>query len=234
MLRRRGFIALAAGLLTLMLLFGVRQKGAPGLYPARPGEERIVVYVVDNGFHSSLVLGRDQLLDSGGAAAGALRSVPAAPWMQVGWGDAKFYVEHGASLRRGLDGLRALFVPNNPSIVLFEPVRDRPERIWRDGVTRLELSPAGYRALVVRIDRSFRLDGGKVVLARRQPFAPARAFDSVERFSLAHLCNHWAAEALRAAGVPNRPILDTLGAGLALDLRLSGAAAPLDRAARKP
>ena len=45
-------------------------------------------------------------------------------------------------------------------------------------------------------------------------------FKSSEGFSLAHLCNHWTAGLLVAAGLPMTPVLDTLPAGLRLDLRL--------------
>jgi hypothetical protein len=45
-------------------------------------------------------------------------------------------------------------------------------------------------------------------------------FRSREDFSLVHLCNHWTAELLSAAGLPTTPVLDTLPAGLRLDLRL--------------
>ena len=45
-------------------------------------------------------------------------------------------------------------------------------------------------------------------------------FASVERFSLVHLCNDWTAELLNAAGLPTTPVLDTLPAGLWLDLQL--------------
>jgi len=45
-------------------------------------------------------------------------------------------------------------------------------------------------------------------------------FASRERFSLLHLCNHWTAELLNAAGLPVTPVLDTLPAGLGVDLRL--------------
>jgi len=45
-------------------------------------------------------------------------------------------------------------------------------------------------------------------------------FASRERFSALHLCNHWTAELLHAAGLPVTPVLDALPIGLGLDLRL--------------
>ena len=51
-------------------------------------------------------------------------------------------------------------------------------------------------------------------------------FVSGEGFSLVHLCNHWEAELLHAAGLPTTPVLDTLPAGLVLDLKLRSSPPP--------
>jgi hypothetical protein len=89
------------------------------------------------------------------------------------------------------------------------------------GVHRIVLSRAGLAALLVRLDRSFARgpDGGPVASpAKRYP--DEGFFRSVESFSLIHLCNHWTAELLSAAGLPVTPLLDTLPAGLWVDLKL--------------
>ncbi len=62
--------------------------------------------------------------------------------------------------------------------------------------------------------------GGGPVMApiRREP--GEAFFASSESFSLIHLCNHWTADLLHAAGLPVTPVLDVLPVGLALDLDL--------------
>jgi hypothetical protein len=141
--------------------------------------------------------------------------------VSVGWGDRRFYMESGVSPARALDGLRALFAPHNPAVIMLEPLQASPDRLWRTGVLRLTLSQAGFARLAERVDRSFRLERGQIF--ERTNGRPERFYDSVETFSVLHLCNHWTGEALNAAGVPVRPVLDTWGSGLALDLRTGAA-----------
>jgi hypothetical protein len=218
-------LGLGAAALILALLYALF-LGKPGdgrLWPVPPGDAAVTVWVVDNGFHSNLVVETARLRSSAGATARAMAAVPAGPWTQVGWGDARFYVETGSGPRRALDGLRSLFAPRNASAVMLEPLSARPDRYWKTGVTPVRLSEEGFRRLVARVDRSFRTDGaGKVQLYARRD--GARFFRSVETFSIMHLCNHWTAELLHEAGLPVRPVMDTVGAGLALDLKLSRAA----------
>ena len=211
-------------LLALLAIFGVKKPADPALWPAPPAGEHITVYLVDNGYHANLVLPRARLLAHGGPSARALASVPPGPWIAVGWGDERFFTESGMTLRRALDGLRALFAPNNPAVTMFEPLRASPERLWRTGVVRVEVSRAGFEAMAARIDASLRLADGAPIPGPRGPDPEARFFKSGEHFSVFKLCNHWAAGVLNAGGLPIRPVLDTWGSGLAFDLR-SGALA---------
>jgi hypothetical protein len=217
-MKRFGLGLVVALLLALAAMFGVSKPGDPALWPAR-GADRVTVYMVDNGYHSNLVVPRAALASSGGPSARALRSVPPGPWVAIGWGDRRFYTESGFDLRRALDGLRALFAPGNPSVTMLEPMHAAPDRLWRTGVVRLELSRPGFAAMVRRVDRSLVLRGGNPVAGPRGPNPQSRFFESNEHFSLFKLCNHWAAGVLNAGGLPIRPVLDTWGSGLAFDLK---------------
>ena len=86
---------------------------------------------------------------------------------------------------------------------------------------RIPLSSAGLAALRARTDRAFALgpDGAPLFVPVPRD-ANEAFFKSGERFSAVHLCNHWTAELLNAAGLPTTPVVDTLPAGLALALRL--------------
>jgi uncharacterized protein (TIGR02117 family) len=219
--RRAAPIAVAAVLLALIIAFGVRKPGDRSLYPPAANTPTIGVYVIDNGFHTSLVLPTDKLDPASPLAMATAQFGPAKPFVEVGWGDARFYIETGASLHRALDVFRAAFAPNNPSAVMVEPLRAEPDCIWSTGVHRIDLSEAGFRRLEASIDHSFALKNGA------PDFIPggdeARFYRSTEHFSAAHLCNHWAAERLTAGGLATRPVLDTLPAGLVFDLETGGA-----------
>ena len=85
----------------------------------------------------------------------------------------------------------------------------------------ITLSRAGLAALLARADRSLAPGpGGAPIMAPIRRVPDEAFFASKERFSLIHLCNHWTAELLNAAGLPVTPVIDTLPAGLALDLGL--------------
>jgi uncharacterized protein (TIGR02117 family) len=213
-----GVIALAGASVLVIAALAWRTPGNAGLFPPRPGEEAVTIYVVDNGFHTDLVLPRAALQAQGGAAAQALARIAPGPWVAVGWGDRRFYVQQRMSLFRLLDGVRALFWPANPSTVQFVPLQMSPDRIWRSGVLAVQLSPRGFASLARRLDRSFTLYGGAPRALPTPGENGGLFFESRERFGALHLCNHWTAQLLNASGLAMRPRLDALPAGVILDL----------------
>jgi hypothetical protein len=208
---------------TLLVLFAftliTSRGGNDALYPAKPGDQ-VTIFILENGFHTDLVLPRGVILAHGGPLAVAMQQAAPDPWMMVGWGDARFYEDQSPWQGRILDGLTALF-GGRPTVVHLQGVWSSPDRVFRSGFHRLVLSREGLAALMVRVDRSFALDPAGLPRAAGAPHgAGEQFFVSGEAFSGVHLCNHWAGEVLNAAGVPVTPVLDTLPAGLLLDLKL--------------
>jgi uncharacterized protein (TIGR02117 family) len=222
----RGVVAIVLLLLILAGLATARTGNAT-LYPARPGDG-VRLYLVDNGFHTDLAIPRTEILQHGGQTARATASATGAAWVLIGWGDERFYEAQGPWSQRIPDGLRALFAPDNRSVVHIEGSVDPLKLSWRDDVHPIVVSRAGLAALLHRLDGTFRMGPGDAPI--RDP-APADAgeayFESNETFSLLHLCNHWTAELLSAAGLPTTPVLDTLPAGLWLDLKLRAQSHPV-------
>ena len=227
--RRSGFgRTLAAVLATALVLatLATARGGDARLYPPRP-REAVTVYLVDNGFHTDIALPRAAL---GPLAGRAAAEVTDRPWVMAGWGDARFFIEEGMSLDRAMDGLRSLFAPNNASAVRLDGLPVTPDRYYASGVRRVGLSRAGLAHLAARLDATLARDGaGRPVRLPGRGEPHVGFFKSGETFSLTHLCNHWTAELLNAAGLPVTPVLDTLPAGLILDLKLR---ARVDRAPR--
>jgi uncharacterized protein (TIGR02117 family) len=221
MRRRRWRLASGAlaGLLVVWALSTVRPR-EPALYPAPPGGPAVVVYLIDNGFHTDLALPRARIAAGDGALARAAQRLPASEWISVGWGDAAFYAGTGASLARALDGLRALFAPNNPAVLHLYGFEGRPDRVYAN-VTPLRLSQAGFDRMAARIDAAF-APGPRLALPASGHTA---FFASAEHFSILKLCNHWTGEVLHAAGLPTIGILHLTPAGLKLDLRLGAGVA---------
>jgi uncharacterized protein (TIGR02117 family) len=213
----RGASIGAAILMLLVVTLATAKGGDPALYPAKPGDG-VAIYLLDNGFHTDLVLPRDAILQDNGSLADAAEGTTAEPWIMVGWGDERFYRATSPWQGRIGDGLRAL-LGGRPTVVHLEGVWGRPDLVWKTGVHRVVLSKAGLAALLQHADRAMLVSpsGGLIPIAHGQNEGFYR---SGETFSLIHLCNHWAAEQLHAAGLPITPVLDLLPAGLILDLQL--------------
>lgn len=230
----RGRPSILIAIVVVAVVLGVltSRPGDGSLYPPAVGAPRTTIYLIDNGFHSDLALPRAALA-SGPTLARAASMTTDAPWVLVGWGDERFYEGQGVSLARLGDALRALFWPGNSAVVHLEGVAGQPDMAFQDAHARaIELSEPGLQQLVARIDRSLARDGqGQPERAPSSAWADEAFFLSDEPFSLFHLCNHWTAEALNAAGLPVSLALDTLPVGLRLDLDVrarlaAGPAAP--------
>ena len=201
----RFLIAALIGLVAA--LWTMTRPGDPALFPAPPNEAGVTVYLIDNGFHTDLAVPRAALMDGGGPLAEATASLASGDWLLIGWGDATFYVDQSPILGRLADGARAFFRPGNASVVMLDPeARDPARRFRPEDRQALRLSSAGMAALRARIAASLALDAaGRPIMAAARPGDDARFYESRETFWIGHLCNHWTAQLLSAAGLPIRP-----------------------------
>jgi hypothetical protein len=202
----------AAGLIgALAALWTWTAPGDPALWPARPEAAGVEVSLLNNGFHTDLAIPRAALEARGGPLAEAVRGLPPGDWILIGWGDAKFYVDQSPISDRLPDGARAFFRPGNPSVIMLDPAqRDPREMFAEDGRRDVRLSSAGFEAMAAHIEASLDLSGGAAVLAAARPGDDARFFASHEHFGIGHLCNHWTAGVLNAAGMATRPVQSIL------------------------
>ena len=218
-MRRSSSIAAIVLLLLLVLTLATARRGDRTLYPPQATDQQ-AIFMVDNGFHTDLALPRAAIMARGGALAKAAALSSADPWIMVGWGDAKFYEASSPWQERLGEAARAA-LGGRPTTVHLEGVWARPDLVFPRGVHRIALSSAGLGALMARAERSLTLDQAGAPVQLPTTRAPNEAFfASVEGFNAFHLCNHWTAELLTAAGLPTTPVLDTLPVGLRLDLKL--------------
>jgi len=213
-------VALSLLVVLVAAAWATTRPGDPSLFPAQPGTPRLVVFLSHNAYHAELGLPTAFIRRQGGAAAAALDDLPPSPWVLIGWGDSRFYRTSGWSLARFRDGLHALW-PNNPSVIRLTPLDREPDLAFKRGVLRVELSEPGAERLLERLDHSFRTVRGRPVrVPALQAGDPAAYFESVERFSIARMCNDWVGAVLNAAGLPTTPILDLAPQGLVWDVQL--------------
>ena len=216
---RWGSVCAVVAVFILLLTLATAKGGDPARYPA-PRGLGVTVYLIDNGWHSDIAVPTAAIEARGDALAIAARQTSDAPWTLIGWGDAGFYEASSPALSRIPDGLAAL-LGGRPTVVHLEGVFAAPDRTWGRGVRPITLSRAGLAALLARADRSLAPGpGGAPIMAPIRRVPDEAFFTSNERFSVIHLCNHWTADLLHAAGLPVTPVLDALPAGLRVDLRL--------------
>jgi len=216
MKRRRetdGLWAMAA-VSVISALAAVWTWTAPGdrtLWPARADAPGVEVSLLNNGFHTDLAVPRAALEARGGPLAEAVRGLPPGDWILIGWGDAKFYVDQSPIGDRLPDGARAFFRPGNPSVIMLDPAQRDPREAFAEGSRRdFRLSRAGFEAMAAHVEASLDLSTGAPRLAAARPGDDARFFASREHFSIGHLCNHWTAGVLNAAGMETRPVRSIL------------------------
>jgi len=199
---------IAAGAVgALAALWTWAAPGDPALWPARADAPGVEISLLNNGFHTDLAVPRAALEARGGPLAAAVRGLPAGDWILIGWGDAKFYVDQSPIGDRLPDGARAFFRPGNPSVVMLDPAqRDPRETFDADSRRDFRLSQAGFEAMAARLESSLDLSTGSARIAAARAGDDARFFASREHFSIGHLCNHWTAGVLNAAGMPIRPV----------------------------
>ncbi|BCM84176.1 DUF2459 domain-containing protein [Methylobacterium indicum] len=224
-------LILAAGLALAAWL--TAKAGDPALYPPPPGDDAVTVRLVANAWHSGLLLPREALARAAaqagsGALVGVTERFGAYPALEIGWGDAGFY--RAVPTLGALDwrlALRALFTPGGRPAVLHVVGIADASTFRGAGIVTLHLSRAGFGRLAAALAAAFTLRDGRPVEAGPGLYGPSLFYEAQGRFGLFHVCNHWSAGLLHAAGLPVTPLLDTLPRGLALDLAWrAGAQAP--------
>ena len=175
-------------------------------WAAAPGEPGVELDLLDNGFHTDLAVPRASLEARPGPLAEAVRALPPGDWILIGWGDANFYVDQSPMTDRLPDGARAFFRPGNASVIMLDPAQRDPSQLFaEDGRRSFRLTREAFEAMAAHIETSLDLSTGAPRIAAARAGDDARFFASREHFSISHLCNHWTAGVLNAAGLPVRP-----------------------------
>jgi uncharacterized protein (TIGR02117 family) len=211
--RRLGVLPLLVALLGASACLGPMAE----LFPPRPGEPVVTVYVTGHGWHTGIVIARE---DIPSAAWPEHAHFPPARYLEVGWGDRAFYqaVEPGIGL-----ALKAAFASGGS--VLHVAGLDRPpaEYFRRAAVIAIGVSPRGIEALARFISRAYSRDAaGQPTLLGPGLYPLSRFYAAEGRYHLLYTCNNWVAEALRAAGCPVTPFYAVTAGNLLLQAASCG------------
>jgi len=227
-------IAVVAGLASAVFL--TARSGDTRLFPPGSGAPRVEIFVVSHGYHAGIVLPRAFVAELAGRRGhGALAALGARfadfRLIEIGWGEEEFYrnVPTVASLTVSL-AMHALFAPGNRSVLHVVGFSHHPRQVFPSSdIVRLELSEAGFEALVEKVEAPFAHRDDSLMPEDLGPglYGPSRFFRAAPAFHILHVCNHWVADMLDAAGVPTLPVLATLPPGLFLDLKWRSGLVPL-------
>ncbi len=201
-----GLVVLGACLGLALALWSWTAPGDATRWGAAPDAPGVELHLLNNGFHTDLAVPRAALEGRPGPLADAVRGLAPGDWILIGWGDARFYVDQSPIGDRLPDGGRAFFRPGNPSVIMLDPAQRDPRALFaEDGRRTFRLTPVGFEALAARVEASLDVSTGSPRIAAAREGDDARFFASREYFSIGHLCNHWTAGVLNAAGLPVRP-----------------------------
>lgn len=207
-------------LLTLiMILFSLSACASPpkGLFPPEAGDPTKSVYVVNNGWHASFVVKKEDIPVEVWPESD---DFPNAAYLEVGWGDKDYYMSPGFNLWYAF---KALFWPT-ASVLHIVGFSEPMERFFPESeIIEIPLSLPGFERLCKTVHDSYRHDEkDHPIVAGPGLYGESRFYLSNEKYHLFKTSNVWTAKALRAAGVPVRPLFSITAGGAAGQARKFG------------
>jgi uncharacterized protein (TIGR02117 family) len=200
-----GWVALFATLATLGMGGCAYFKEWQQL-PTKKAEEA-TVYVVSHGWHTGIVIARDQLGER-------LQFVPKelgdAAHYEFGWGEKDFYEAPKNSIWLAIQAAFWL----NDSVMHVVAVKDSPAKDFPDSeIIELHVAAQALSVLTAAIADSFAATGNDEPRSTRDGlYGHSRFFNGAGTYYLLNTCNTWTARMLATAGVPTSEVL-TLTAG---------------------
>jgi uncharacterized protein (TIGR02117 family) len=190
-----GFILLALvgwGLLLAARCHLPRQTTTPS------PDSTSAIYVVRHGWHAGIALRR---ADLSADAWPVLDAFPEARYLEVGWGEKRYYPGH----TRGVWGaLRAGAWPTSSVLHIVPIARSVPASFPKNTIARVPVDATELAALTRYVAESFATDADTLA-AGPGLYPDSQFYRSGLTYHVFNNCNHWAAGALEAAGCDTAP-----------------------------
>ncbi len=189
---------------TLFLALGCWPCAAPVSETLAPSESepRKTIYLVNNGYHTTIVLRRADIPDNIWPKLG---NSPDMEYLEVGWGDMDLYQMPDPIPLEIF--LKAALLPT-ASVLHIVGFNDHVPAYFPNSIEiiRIELSSAGFEHFSRTLASSFALDkAGNTTSMSPGRYGNSRFYLSRETYHLFNTCNVWNARALRTAGLPFNP-----------------------------
>ncbi len=186
----RAFIVVAAMWLTI------------GSLQARPGSADAddAFYVGSHGWHTSIIVPRAKVSADAWPQGVASKTFARYDWLEIGWGDRKFYTASKPDVGMALD---AVFSPG-PSVLHIVGLDSPISRAlaW-SGLVRVPCTTREMTSLCRALGDSFDRDarGDAVALGSGLYGATSRFYRARGRYYLFNTCDTWTARMMRAGGL---------------------------------
>ena len=189
---------------TLFLALGCWPCAAPVSETLAPSESepRKTIYLVNHGYHTTIVLRRADIPDNIWPKLG---NSPDMEYLEVGWGDMDLYQMPDPIPLEIF--LKAALLPT-ASVLHIVGFNDHVPAYFPNSIEiiRIELSSAGFEHFSRTLASSFALDkAGNTTSMSPGRYGNSRFYLSRETYHLFNTCNVWNARALRTAGLPFNP-----------------------------
>jgi uncharacterized protein (TIGR02117 family) len=160
-------------------------------------------FVGSHGWHSSIIIARRQIPKDAWPPGVADRTFAESPYLEIGWGDRKFYTAPKPGVAMALD---AALSPG-PSVLHIVGLQSpRARALPWSALVRVPRTPAKFGRLCHALGDSFERDAngnvraiGPGLYGKTSRFYPAQG-----RYYMFNTCDTWTARIMRAGGLPAR------------------------------
>jgi hypothetical protein len=192
-MKRLAFLPLL--LILLQACSSIPQR--PAGVGASRADAQTIIYVARRGWHIDIGF-RTSDIEPPLTSLGAQFTAP--QYLFFGFGDRHYLL----AKNKDFPGMLGALWPGD-GIVLVTALVATPEEAFGPGeVIRLQVGAAAARAAQAFVWESILEENGAARLYGKGPYEGSLYFAAVPKYSAVQTCNTWAAEALRAAGLPVR------------------------------
>lgn len=158
------------------------------------------IYLVRHSWHAGIAVRRSEIPEGRWPM---LDAFPEAAYLEVGWGDGRYYPDPDPSL---WTLLRAGLWPTSSVVHVVPVARSVRATFPANTILRIPVSADELNAVVQFVSESFRMDStGAATVTAPGYYVGSQFYEARLPYHVFNNCNHWAAAALEAAGCDVRP-----------------------------
>jgi hypothetical protein len=163
--------------------------------PARSSNSSAVIYVIKRKWHVDIGFAATDLQSP---LASLRADFPASRYLVFGFGDRHYLLDQD----RGFGGMLAALWPG-PGLILATGLSSTMQAAFgEDHVIEIPVTAAQLRNAQDFVWSGLAAEHGAVAPLHAGPYEGSAYYSASQRYSAAHTCNTWAAQALHAANLP--------------------------------